>query len=71
MSTDGGIDVADIKVERISDMSEEEKEVPTTIAVIKTESKVRFMSAASFTHISYRLPYFAAYGVRVIYTKKI
>jgi hypothetical protein len=55
MSTDGGFDVAGIKVERISDMSEEEKEVPTTIAVIKTESQVRFTSAVSFTHISYRL----------------
>jgi hypothetical protein len=56
MSTDGGIDVACIKVERISDMTEEEDEELTTIAVIKTESKESCMSMVGFTHISYR-PY--------------
>jgi hypothetical protein len=56
MSTDGGIDVADIKIERISDMTEEEDEEPTTIAAIKTESKESCMSMVGFMHISYR-PY--------------
>jgi hypothetical protein len=55
MSAHDGDDVAGIKIERISDMTKEEDQEPTTVAVIKTESEVNCMSVVSVTHISYGL----------------
>jgi hypothetical protein len=53
MSADDGNGVANIKIERDSDMSEEENQEPTTDAVIKTEPMESCMSVVGFMHVSY------------------
>jgi len=51
MSTHGGNELTGIKVEMVTDISEEEDEEPTTIPVIKTEPSVSCMSVVSVTHM--------------------
>ena len=45
----------DIEAERVSDVTKEEDQEPTTIPLIKTEPKDSCMPAVSVTHISYML----------------
>jgi hypothetical protein len=55
MSTDEGNEVRCIKVERVSDIEEEDEQNTMTIPVIKMESKVSCMSLVSVIRISYIL----------------
>jgi hypothetical protein len=50
-----GNEVNDIEAEMVSNMTEEEERVPTTVRVLKTESIVCVVPVVSVTHISYRL----------------
>ena len=44
-----------IEAERVSDVTKEEDQEPTTIPLIKTEPKVSCVPAVSVTHISYMI----------------
>ena len=55
MSTHDGNKLTGINVEKVTDMTEEEDQEPTTIPVIKTEPEVSCMSVVSVTQVSYRL----------------
>jgi S-adenosylmethionine/arginine decarboxylase-like enzyme len=50
-----GNDVNDTEAERISNVIEEEDQVPRTVPVIKTEPTVSVVLVMSVTHISYGL----------------
>ena len=54
-STFDGSRVTHIKIERSTDITEEEDQEPRIIPVIKTETKVSGVPVVSVTHISYRL----------------
>jgi hypothetical protein len=54
-STLGGNEVNGIEAEKVSNMAEEEEEVPRTIPVIKTEPKVSCVPGVRVIHISYRV----------------
>jgi hypothetical protein len=54
MATYEGNEVRRVKVERVSDIKEDEQDT-MTIPVIKTEPKVCFMSVVSVMNISYML----------------
>jgi hypothetical protein len=51
MSMHGGNELTGMKVEMVTDLSEEEDQEPTTIPVIKTEPKVSCMSVVSVRHV--------------------
>ena len=54
-STLDGNTVTSIEVERVSHVTEEEDQEPTTIPAIKTESNESCVPVVSVTQISYRL----------------
>ena len=54
-STVGSNEVTRIKIERSTDITEEEDQEPRTIPVIKTEPKVSGVPVVSVRRISYRL----------------
>ena len=54
-STVDGNEAIGVEAERVSDITEEEDQEPTTITVIKTEPNVSGVQMVSITHISYRL----------------
>jgi hypothetical protein len=54
-STLGRNDVNDIEAGKVSYVTEEEDQEPTTIPVIKTEPDVSYVFVVSVTRISYRL----------------
>jgi len=54
-STHGGNEFTGIKVERVTDVTDEEDQDPTTIPVMKKEPKVSCRCVVSVRHISYRL----------------
>jgi hypothetical protein len=51
MSTHGGNELTGIKVEMLTDTSEEEDQEPTTIPVTKTEPNVSCVSVMGVTHM--------------------
>ena len=55
MSTHESNEVTTVKVDSVTEITEEVDQEPTTIPVIKTEPRVSCVSVVSVTHISYRI----------------
>jgi hypothetical protein len=51
MSMHGGNELTGIKVEMVTDVSDEEDQEPTTVPVTKTQPNVSCMSVVSITHM--------------------